>query len=550
MRRLLVLLLGTTLIAAACASDDERVAVADPIPTGSVMTPTSSVVTPTTLPSTSTTPRVEELDDPLETAVQLLADQWSTLEIWGDGWVELRAVVSGAPVVDRDSDVGMLFPDEVFDAIEDAGAADVLEAFNAVSQAGLLSVVLEVLDEHPDAWDEILTGSATIEMRSRTTLDGEAWVEEQIPFLAEGRLLGSGSDGEHLALVLRAGNSEVAKLATTTDLIDWTITELPLGPSFGGGEIAAHRIADGWYVLPSQDEAQHDAWVVDDAGIAQLAVAPFDGGGFAVESTDAGLIAWGPETNGVGRLMFSADGLAWQERSAPAAGPITGIAAVDGGLVVGQFVSESERPVFTGTPDGREWVVADLPAEIDFPVWIQDAHHRGVVQRVAPQGRGRGGAIRPVVEHTTVVEHDGLEFRFEYDGFDMVATVADAATGALVGVSESTYGDDFSYSRFRLFDDEMRVIGGSGEVLGALPRELYVSADADAVADALAGLPAEEIALVENRYVLVSFDGRTWQSLVLQPAAEGEVHFIRSVNGSRVLLTDGTDHWVREIDDE
>lgn len=549
MRRLLVLLLGTALIAAACASDDPA-DLAAPTPTSSVLAPTSSAATSTTRPSTSTTPRSEELDDALETAVQLVADQWTALEIWGDGWVELRSVVSGAPIVDRDSDVGMLFPDEVFDAIEDAGAADVLEAFNAVSRAGLLSVVLEVLAEHPDAWDEILTGTSTIEMRSRTTLDGEDWVEAQIPFPAEGRLLGSASDGAHLALVLRAGNSDVAKLATTTDLTDWTIIDLSLGPSFGGGEFGVHRIADGWYVLPSQDEGRHDAWVVDDAGDAQAAVAPFDDVWFAVESTDAGLIAWGPETAGVGRLMFSADGLGWQERSAPADGSITGVAAVDGGLVVGQFVSESERPVFTGTPDGREWVVADLPAEIDFPVWIQDDHHRGVVQRVAPQGLGRGGAIRPVVEHTTVVEHDGLEFRFEYDGFDMVATVVDGSTGALVGVSESTYGDDFAYSRFRSFDDEMRVIDAGGELLGALPRELYFSADAEAVADALAELPPEEVALVENRYVLVSFDGRVWRSLVLPPVAEGEVVFVRSVNGTRVLLTDGTDYWIHGVDSE
>lgn len=536
MRRHLALLLGGLLVVAACASDDERAAVAT----------TSSAAASTTLPSTSTTPPLEQVEDPLETAVALVADQWSVLEIWGDGWVELSSVVSGAPVVDRHSDVGALFPDEVFDAIEEAGAVDVLEAFDAVSQAGLLSVVTEVLADHPEAWDEILTGSSAVAMRSRTTLDGEDWVEEQIPFLASGRLHGSGSDGEHLALVFRARDSDVALLATGDDLTRWSITEIALSPTFGGGPIHLHRLANAWYVLPSQDETRHDAWLVDDAGVVQVAVAPFDGAGFVVESTDAGLVAWGPETDGVGRLLFSADGLDWRERSLPIDGSITGVAAVDGGLVVGLSAGVGEQTVFTGTADGQQWVVADLPDEIDFPVWIQDEHHRGVVQRVAPQGRGRGGAIRPVVEHTTVVEHDGLELRFEYDGFDMVATVFDAATGALVGNSVSTYGDDFAYSGLAYSDDEIHVLGENGEVLGSLPRERYLSADAEAVAEALAALAPEEAAMIEDRYVLVSFDGLAWQSLVLQPAADGDVPFVRSVNGTRVLLVDGNDHWLHE----
>ena len=62
-----------------------------------------------------------------------------------------------------------------------------------------------------------------------------------------------------------------------------------------------------------------------------------------------------------------------------------------------------------------------------------EAPHGGVVQRVGPVGRGRGGAVRPVVPHVTVVEHDGRVYRFEFDGFDLLTTVTDARSGETLG---------------------------------------------------------------------------------------------------------------------
>ena len=89
------------------------------------------------------------------------------------------------------------------------------------------------------------------------------------------------------------------------------------------------------------------------------------------------------------------------------------VRAVDGGLVLSRSVFGEGPEVYVGSADGRDWESTELPAEVDFPVWIRDEHHRGVVQRVAAPGLGRGGAIRPVVPHTTVVDYEGRSFRFE-----------------------------------------------------------------------------------------------------------------------------------------
>ena len=75
--------------------------------------PSSTTADPgTTRPNAGATPQSVEgddaLDDALDAALATDTERWSTLEPWGDGWVEIEAVVDGIPVADRNSAVGAL----------------------------------------------------------------------------------------------------------------------------------------------------------------------------------------------------------------------------------------------------------------------------------------------------------------------------------------------------------------------------------------------------------------------------------------------------------
>lgn len=512
--------------------------------------PSSTTADPgTTRPNAGATPQSVEGDDALDAALATDTERWSTLEPWGDGWVEIEAVVDGIPVADRNSAVGALFPDEVFDAIEAAGATDVAAAVDAVSEAGLLPTVLAVLEEHPEALDQILTATGTFPIVARTTIDGVTWSEPvPVPVVAAGPLAGSGSDGDRLALAFGDRDTGLVQVATTADLTEWAVTDLTPGDGPRVGEIAVNRMVDGWYVLPSQGGSRHEAWILDDDGDSRPASPAFADVAFSVESTDAGLIAWDHETEDSSRLMFSADGLEWEPRSLPFDDALSGIAAVDDGLVVSRFVPDRGPSVHLGTADGRDWGGADLPSEVDFPVWIRSDHHRGVVQRVGPVGRGRGGAVRPVVPHVTVVEHDGRVYRFEFDGFDLLTTVTDARSGETLGHGSSELGEGDGYSRIGYADDVLTVYSDDFAPLGEVPTAVFEAADEAAGTAALDALSAEAVALHEDRYVLTSFDGRRWDAVVLPGREDPDVGTLQvvGVNGTRVLFGDGTDYWLHE----
>ena len=284
-------------------------------------------------------------------------------------------------------------------------------AYHAVSAAGLVQIVLDVLDEHPEAWDAILAGPATLELSAATTTDGESWDETPLPFFADGRFVASRSTGRRIALVTSPGEARHMSVAMAdADLADWTIAEIATSVSVHSGSVQIAPMNDGWLVFVADFERTATTGVGGRAGRHG-----HRGGGAAgdrllyeVEDTDAGVVAWDSYSNRSTELVFSADGMQWEPRSLPEAGQsIVGVAAVHDGVILTTWTDDGRTLHWLGAADATGWSPIDLPAEIEWSVWIRDDHHRGVAQFVALPGYGQRGYIPPPVPHNYQVDHDG-----------------------------------------------------------------------------------------------------------------------------------------------
>lgn len=499
----------------------------------------------TSLPTTST---VVGGDDPAAAALGVLQAQWSTVELWGDGWVEIAATASGAPIPGRDSELGRLFPPEVHDAIEAAGATDMVGAHEALGSAGLVDAALASLREHPEAWDTILAGPAGLRMTASTTIDGQTWTEQPLPFLGSGSPLGTASTGDRLIVVFARPESAPDTTGTdlvaawTDDLVDWSTATLDPGRPTIGAALDISPVPDGWIVLSADGQSgdPSGAWIIGDGGPEPVAgparVACCD-----LEPTDAGVLAWTVGTDGPSRLWHSPDGRSWEPRDVPGATrEITTVAAVDDAVVLTALSSNRTFELWRGTADGRGWAPVELPEEIPWPIAVTGRHHRGVAQHVIPPGWGQRGYVAELPPYTFEILHDRVRVEFGI-GEQLTVRVTDLATGELR--YERSAAVELGVPEFAIVEDgEMSLLDGD-DVVYALPMVEVEQARQDAMVAAqdaaAAARSSAEAAFEEGRYLLFSADGITWRSHILEPVAgdlENFRQFASSINGDRALL--------------
>ena len=523
-------------------------------------TPTTAAVTVSTTPESTSPPNPTSLPDAVTfqpsgdrtlAVTEFLGRQWSTLELWRDGWVEIAAVATGPPVPDRDSDIGRLFSDEVHDAIDAAGATDMVGAYAAVTSTGLAGEVLAVLAAHPEAEDAIF-GPGTLTMSASVTDDGREWTTRSIPVLALGHRVASASDGDRIGLLLAGGDTHEVRLAITTDLDHWSVASLVVPSAAGQGDYDVVAIpVGGWLVIAKDYEtpARPTAWVVSDGAEVVDAVLPGGEGCCSFEATAAGVFAHEGSIGTPSSAWFSADGLDWEPRAVPNGQRIVSAASVVDGLVVS--VRDDDAATTTqwrGTPDGRDWTATELPAEIEWELSVIDQHHEGIAQFVTVPGPGDRGYQPPLPTTSFTVDHGGLRFDAtigEMDDRAFAVTVTDLADGEVVfDEAGPIVGMLPSWARTRGTDLEF--LDADGAVVAAIPLQTFEHAYQAALAEveateAAARRPVDQ-AFLDNSYLLHSLDGATWSSMVIDREGTSSPWLASSINGNQALMAndDGT----------
>jgi hypothetical protein len=311
----------------------------------------------------------------------------------------------------------------------------VVAAYTAVNEAGLLGEVLAVLAQNPEAWDAILAGPGTLRMTTRTTLDGQSWDTRSIPFLGRGELVASDSTADRLALLFSERGASAMTLATTSDLVTWTVTVLPTPSSGPNRAVRLTPVAGGWYVMviADIDASSPSAWTVDDAGTILEAVAPGLEACCEIEPTDAGLLAYGKGENRSSDLWFSADGRRWELRGLAEPGQVVvGAAGVEGGVVLETQTEAGVNRLWQGGADARDWNRVSLPEEIAWNLWLQGRHWRGIAQYESVPGTGRGGSVETPIARAEVemsqIERalrDGTYLLSSFDGIEWNVSIVE-----------------------------------------------------------------------------------------------------------------------------
>ncbi|MEZ5246996.1 MAG: hypothetical protein R2707_18040 [Acidimicrobiales bacterium] len=556
MRVFVVRLLVVAVLASACGdggTDGATDGVAEEPPTTATVTvsttpESTSPPVPTSLPDAVT---FEPGGDRTLAVAEFLSYQWSTLELWRDGWVEIAAVATGPPVPDRDSDIGRLFSDQVHDAIDAAGATDMVGAYAAVTSAGLAGEVLAVLAAHPEAEDAIF-GPGTLTMSASVTDDGREWTTRSIPVLALGQRVASASDGDRIGLLLAGGDTHEVRLAITPDLDHWSVASLVVPFAAGQGDYDVVAIpGGGWLVIAKDYEtpARPTAWVVSDGAEVIDAVLPGDVDCCSFEATAAGLFAHEGNFGTPSSAWFSANGIDWEPRTVPNGQRITGAASVVDGLVVS--VRDDDAATTTqwrGTPDGRDWTATELPAEIEWELSVIDQHHEGIAQFVAVPGWGERGYQPPVPAASFTVDHGGFRFDATIGATTdrtFTVTVTDLADGEVV-FDESGPIAGLLPAWARTTGTDLELLDADGAVVVSIPlppfEEAYQAALAEVeAAEAAAGDPVDQ-AFLDNSYLLYSLDGVAWSSMVIDREGTSTPWLASSINGNRALMAndDGT----------
>lgn len=224
---------------------------------------------------------------------------------WRDGFLVGSTSYPAQPLPDElPEEVVALFPQEVVDLFEGQLPATISDATEVLSAAGLLDEVTQIIEANPAASEAIY--GAPVEAPSSVdvqfTTDGSTWdpVEMTLPPGAS-QFYGFTAVGDRLALAYtevdpQTGSSldGVVKVATTTDLVDWTVQEfvlpvlpvvLPDGVSRNVGVQSLAANDTGW-VVSVYDSVDLDVYrMVSDDLRARLD----DENGYGVSQDDDGV---------------------------------------------------------------------------------------------------------------------------------------------------------------------------------------------------------------------------------------------------------------------
>ena len=613
------LLAGATVAVVAFNSDDEP----DRLATAEVEEQDDSDVAPTTVeetpPSTelSTTPAltVEVVERAVTVGQRVGAGGAPEYGEWTAGWQDGFIVGSQSfpPQSLPDElpeEVVALFPQEVLDVFGGELPATISEATQMLSEAGLLETVSEILAANPAASDAIYsveTETTPPTLDVRYTTDGVTWepIEMTLPpgasyfngvATVDGRLVVSYGVQDPAT---GASADGIARVATTENLIDWTVQEIVIPPppvelpteawwSVSVNGVAANEA--GWVasvysgleldpvrLLPEEVRVEYER---SESGYSTS----FDDTGISLERSVAG--EWVTDEYTWEALGISPDTVAYLTgqnyepsmwtatwdgvpTESPTPGPAQQILATPAG-----FVGLDDQIWFSA--DGLTWSANPLPAE-DAYVSSSFTFDGGIIAFVGTRDgvrtlrldeRGgspewidipglpenaqgwfgfgnRLGAVLDAAEPgppppPLVVEADG--HRLTIDNATGTAEVVELATDEVVATAD--FGLRVQEDAPIVFDDDGVTV--TDPVTGAL----VVVFPSDALEAASRALfesepPSEADEYLPDTWLLATLDGETFVLDDLEDG-DGDSYFAAgtlAANGSRLILqVDGT--WV------
>ena len=372
---------------------------------------------------------------------QYVPVQW--LVPWGDGFLALGMEYPGQPLPEQlPPEIAELFPPEVTALFPDGLPPTQQEAMDILNEAGLLDVVMDVLDENPEAMDALQSAPRPApEMVASWSTNGDQWVPTEVAAPVDiGAISSVAVAGDRLTFAGALpptvdGDPWIITIASTRDLENWNTASLPVT------ELGGLPDAESTWVAPIAVAADDEHWVVrlvlDDMSgpvpgseysgpRAELWSAAWDGEpamsdadeqSWMLLATSEGFLDLG---SGIG---FSPDGQTWTDTPVPAPNVSFQAAAPLGDRTL----------ALTGTPYGESSIlvldaVGKTVTEVEIPelgdgfsAWNSTSSPAFIVETGLPSP----------YEQTVVVEHDGFELTQEF-GAVVGYRLVELSTGEVV----------------------------------------------------------------------------------------------------------------------
>lgn len=268
--------------------------------------------------------------------------QW--LVPWDDGFLAAGTRYTPQPLPDQlPPDIAALFPPEVTALFPDGLPPTQQEAMDILNEAGLLDVVMDILDEYPDAMDAIQSAPRPDpELVAAWSSDGDTWTPTD---LGQPDGLGVVSmlsvSGDRLTLAgsiepTEDGEPWTMTVASTTDLENWSSERFTLPGTAITAEPEGTATPQVW-AGPGAVAADDEHWVM------RVVIDVFDED-VSTPRTELWSAAWGGQP-----VMTESDQLAGMLQSTS-----------DGFLDLGDHIRFS--------PDGHTWTaVPEAVPEVVYP---------------------------------------------------------------------------------------------------------------------------------------------------------------------------------------
>jgi hypothetical protein len=502
-------------------------------------------------PVTTVTATAVEVNAPFQTLLSesdyIPMAEW--LVPWEDGFLAVGAKPTPMPLPDElPPEVAGLFPPEVTELFPDGLPATQEEATEILREAGLLDVVMDILNENPEAMDAVQSEPAPgPELVAMWSSDGDEWTPTEMATPAD---IGWPSQfavaGDRLSLAGAVpsgdeGGPWTVTVASTTDLENWDTAQLTVPVPEGLPDDAQ------MWVSPMNVAADHEHWVTrimvdngdpwsgtpDSEPQPQLWSGTWDGDPTLIESgglswllvaTSEGFLDLGPSAR------FSPDGQTWTEgdplgpnMSFQAAAPLgDDVLAVTSGSYGNSSILLLDA---TGTTID-EVEIAELGDH--FLAWGGLASPAFIVESITPDA----------LERTIVVEHEGFELTQEFGAitaYQLVdLTTGDVVAEESVDLQVTEIGEDGPFEHLTTDERSVTITDpDTGETIVEIPQSVVGRAWQD----------LEQDVEQPDHWLVATTDGETWLVEQLDSGESDEFSppILTAINGSTVLT--GTIGW-------
>ncbi len=210
---------------------------------------------------------------------------------WGDGFLSLTTVWDTPLLPGPDSELAALFPPEILEVVQEAGATTLNEAMAALQAAGLLEQATDLVERDPELMSvfQSLSVPGPARLLAQTSPDGVVWTDMEgfVPPPVGTSFSQVVSDGTHLVVAGQVWNDEVSfddpgvasgdgsstiTVSVSTNLSDWEAVEivspsvdgpayvqtdrslwdLTIGPDGWLGVVSTNSYVDMWSLLPPE----------------------------------------------------------------------------------------------------------------------------------------------------------------------------------------------------------------------------------------------------------------------------------------------------------